>query len=386
MQPFDLIAVLIVLTAALSYLNYRFLKLPTTIGLMALTLLASLAILGAGLLFSPVAHQVRAFVRQIDFSQALLHGMLGFLIFAGALHVNLNDLDRHKVVIGLLATVGVVLSTAIVGALTWWLSSGLVLGLRPIDCFLFGGPHLPHGPIAVLSLLKRIGAPKDLEVTIAGESLLNDGVGVAIFLGLLEASTAGHPVDPLRLTEVFLEEALGGVAFGLVLGLVTYWLLKSIENYQVEVLLTLALVTGGYALADPLPVSAPIAMVAAGLLIGNHGRRFAMGLTTCRNLTLFWELIDEILNAILFVLIGLEVFVVRFQGRYLTAGLLVIPVVLLARWLSVALPIWGLRRWRPFNPAAIRVLTWGGLQEGSRWPWPFRCPTSQAPNPTTRET
>jgi CPA1 family monovalent cation:H+ antiporter len=364
MSLFDLVAALLVLTAVLSYVNYRFLKLPTTIGVMALTLLASVAVVVAGRFLPGLENHAAAFVHRLDFDRTLLHGMLGFLLFAGALHIDLNDLARHKLSILVLATVGVMLSTVLVGVLTWGVLAALGLPVQLLYCLLFGALISPTDPIAVLALLKRLGAPRDLEVQIAGESLLNDGVGVVLFIGLLEIATGSNGFGPGQLAAVFLWEVVGGAVLGLASGLLAYGLLRSVDNYQVEVLLSLALVAGGYALADALHLSGPIAMVVAGLFIGNHGRRFAMSPTTVERLDLFWELIDEILNAVLFVLIGLEVLVVPFTGRYLAAGLLAVPVVLLARLASVAVPLRLLGRWQRFEPASVWLLTWGGLRGG----------------------
>ncbi len=364
MQPFHKVAVLLVLAAGFSYFNYRLLKLPTTIGLMVLTLLASVAVVALGHFIPALEHEAAVFVHQLDLSQTLLHGMLGFLLFAAALHINLDDLASCKMAIATLATFGVVLSTGIVGGLTWCVLAVLGIEMRLIYCLLFGALISPTDPIAVLGLIKQIGVPRSLEIQIAGESLFNDGLGMVVFLGLLGVATGEHGFEPGHLAVLFLREAIGGAAFGLAVGLLVYWLLKSVDNYQVEILLSLALVAGGYAGADALHLSGPIAMVVAGLLIGNHGRNFAMSPRTVEHLNLFWELIDVILNAVLFVALGLVVLVMNFTGQQLAAGLLAIPVVLLARWVSVALPIWLLRRWRPFNPGTVRVLTWGGLRGG----------------------
>jgi len=229
---------------------------------------------------------------------------------------------------------------------------------------LLGALISPTDPIAVLGILKSINVPKSLETKIAGESLFNDGIGVVLFIVLHEIVIGGQQPTVSHVGLIFLEEAAGGALVGLVLGWVTYRLLKSVDNYQVEVLLTLALVMGGYALASAMHTSGPIAIVCAGLLIGNHGRSFAMSDTTRHHLDTFWELVDEILNALLFVLIGLEVLVLTFTRSLLFAGMLAIPVILLARWLSVGLPVWVLRHWRKFTPGAIRIMTWGGLRGG----------------------
>jgi monovalent cation:H+ antiporter, CPA1 family len=364
MRPFDLIAILIVLTALFGYINVRLLRLPSTIGLMALSLVFAIALVAIESVVPAIAEPARAIARQFELDQALLHGMLGFLLFAGAFHVNLGDLLEHKWPIAVLATLGVLISTVIVGGLTWGVLTLLGLHLRPIDCLLFGALISPTDPIAVLALLRAIGAPKVLEIQIAGESLFNDGVGVVVFLGLLEIATSPEHLRPGFLVELFAREVIGGALFGLVIGLVVYGLLKSVDHYRLEILLSLALVTGGYALAENLGVSAPIAMVVAGLLIGNHGRSFAMSETTTAHIDRFWGLLDELLNAVLFVMIGMEVLVLSFTGRYLLAGLTMVAVVLVARLISVGVPIWFLRRWERFEASLIPTLTWGGLRGG----------------------
>jgi CPA1 family monovalent cation:H+ antiporter len=288
--------------------------------------------------------------------------MLGFLLFAGALHIDLGDLARQKVAITVLATVGVVLSTVLIGGLTWILFAQLGIPVPFVYCLLFGALISPTDPIAVLALLKQLKAPKALEVTIAGESLFNDGVGVVLFLGLLEVTIGGHGFDPARLALLFLRESVGGTVFGLAAGYLVYRMLKSVDNYHVEILLSLALVSGGYALANALHLSGPIAMVVAGLIIGNHGRLFALSPTTVHNLDLFWELIEDVLNAVLFVLLGLEVLIVTFTSRFLAAGVLAVPIVLLARLGSAGLPVWLLRRRQPMERGTVRMLTWGGLR------------------------
>ena len=331
MRPFELIAILIVLTALFSYVNVRMLKLPSTIGLMLLSLLFAIVIVVIGQYVPTVEQQARAVARQFELDQALLHGMLGFLLFAGALHVDLGDLSDHKWPIAVLATLGILISTITVGGLTWGVVRLFGFHLRPIDCLLFGALISPTDPIAVLALLKEMDAPKPLEIQIAGESLFNDGVGVVVFLGLLEIATGHERFEPLPFAALFIREAIGGAVFGLAIGLLVYRLLKSVDHFRLEILLSLALVAGGYALAEALGLSAPIAMVVAGLLIGNHGRSFAMSATTTEHLDRFWGLFDEILNAALFVMIGMEVLVLIFTTRYLLAGLAAVVVVLLAR-------------------------------------------------------
>lgn len=364
MTVFEMAASLITLAAVFSYLNYTLLKLPPAIGLMALSLVGSLLLVLAGLFVPALEQRAKELVHRIDLQQAFLHGMLGFMLFAGSLHIDLDELAARKGAVFILSTVGVLISTVVVGLLTWGLLNAVGIQARLIYCLLFGALISPTDPIAVMAILRQAGVPKDMEIKIAGESLFNDGVGVVVFLGLLEIATGDVGFDPLHLAGLFLWEAVGGAATGFALGWVTYRLLRSVDNYQVEVLLSLALVAGGYALINRLHMSGPIAMVVAGLLIGNVGRSFAMSPTTVERLDTFWELIDEILNAVLFVLIGVEVLALAFTGQLLVVGLLAIPVVLFARLVSVAGPIVVLRRRGRFRRYTVRVLTWGGLRGG----------------------
>jgi CPA1 family monovalent cation:H+ antiporter len=364
MDLFELIALLLVLSATFSYLNYRYIKLPTTIGVMAIALVFSLGFIVAGLFVPIIEIKAERIVASIDFNQTLMHGMLGFLLFAGALHINLNDLREFRWTIALLASLGVMLSTVIVGFLAWGVFQLLGISVSPIYCLLFGSLISPTDPIAVLSILKQAGVPKSLETKIAGESLFNDGIGVVVFLGLLEIATGEYGFDIVHLTELFVQEAVGGALLGLVLGYLAFLMLRSVENYSVEILISLALAAGGYALALAWHLSGPIAMVVAGLLIGNHGRSFAMSPRTNEHLDTFWELIDEILNAVLFVLMGLEILILTFTGKWLLAGLLLIPCVLLARLIAVGGPIALMRNWQAFEPGTTAILTWGGLRGG----------------------
>ncbi len=359
-----MLAVLITLSAVFSYLNHRYIRLPTTIGLMLIALLMSLSLIVAGKLGVGLEQQARVLLTSIDFNQALLHGMLSFLLFAGALHVNLSDLAQQKWIIGSLATLGVVTSTLLVGTSTWLILGFLDVRMPWTYCLLFGALISPTDPIAVLGILKSAKIPKTLEAKIAGESLFNDGVGVVVFLVLLEIVTGGQEVMAGDVVVLFLTETGGGVLFGLAIGWVAYQMLKSVDNYQVEVLITLALVTGGYSLAGHLHVSGPIAIVVTGLLIGNHGRLMAMSQVTCQHLDTFWELVDEILNAVLFVLIGLEILVLPLSGPALLAGIAAIPLVLASRLVSVGVPVLLLRPFREFSPRVVRILTWGGLRGG----------------------
>lgn len=364
MDILDIITILITLSAVFSYVNHRYIHLPNTIGLMLFALVLSLGSIGAGQLGWGLEKAAVNLVKGIDFDRVLLHGMLSFLLFAGAIHVNINDLLDRKWTILSLATWGVICSTLLVGGLTWNLLGLLKIPMPFMYCLIFGALISPTDPIAVLGILKRTRAPKSLEAKIAGESLFNDGMGVVVFIVLLGIATSGHGISPGEVALLFMEEALGGIFFGLGIGLVAYKMLKSVDNYQVEILITLALVMGGYSLANELHTSGPLAIVVAGLLIGNHGRALAMSPTTREHLDTFWELVDEILNGVLFVLIGLEVLVLAFTGRYLLAGLVSIPLVLMARFVSVGIPIGLLRIWRPFSPNVVKIMTWGGLRGG----------------------
>jgi CPA1 family monovalent cation:H+ antiporter len=364
MTALNTAAVLISLAALFSWANHRFIRLPTTIALLLFSLAASLGVVALGKLgvhFDTVAEELLA---AVDFDETLLHGMLSFLLFAGALHIDLSELAQRKWAIGFLASLGVLISTALVGVATWWLFGLLGQGIALVYCLVFGALISPTDPIAVLAILKSAGAERSLRIKMAGESLLNDGVGVAAFLVLLGIAAGGAAATPQGVALLFLQEVLGGALFGLAIGYTAYRMLASIENYQVEVLITLALVMGGYALATKLHLSGPIAIVVAGLLIGNHGRRFAMSKKTTEHLDTFWELLDEILNAVMFVLIGLEVLLISFDAAYAWAAALAIPVVLGARLLSVSVAalLPGLRR--EFPPYVIGVLTWGGLRGG----------------------
>lgn len=364
MTVFEVAACLIVLAGLFSYLNCALLKFPSAIGLMALSLAASLLLVVLGAFVPAVEERAVAVVHQIDLNQAVLHGMLGFLLFAGALHVRLDELATRKWTILALATVAVLVSTLVVGLLVCGLLNAVGVPARLVYCLMFGALISPTDPIAVMAILKKAGVPKDMEIKIAGESLFNDGVAVVAFLGLLEIATGKTEFDPAHLAQLFLWEAVGGALMGFGLSWVTYRMLKSVDNYQVEVLLSLALVAGGYALVNRLHMSGPIAMVIAGLLIGNLGRAYAMSPAVIENMDTFWELLDEILNAVLFVLIGIEVLALALNCQFLLLGLAAVPIVLLARLVSVAPPIALLRKRGRFARYTIRILTWGGLRGG----------------------
>ncbi len=365
MKLFDIVSILLVISALFSYINYRYIKLPRTIGLMLITLIISLSMIilrGFGIILDEQAIQL---ARSIDFNKTLLEWMLCFLLFAGSLHVNINDLKEQKWTIGIFSTLSLLISTIIIAAISYFCLQFLKIDISFIYCLLFGALISPTDPIAVLGILKKAGTPKNLETNIIGEALFNDGVGVVLFLAILDSITgSGHEPGFMTISMMFIQEAIGGMFCGLIFGWITYKMLKRIDDYQVEVLITLALVTGGYALAAALHVSGPLAIIVAGLIIGNHGRSFGMSEKTKEHLDLFWELIDEILNAILFILIGLEILVLKFSTQYIFPVLLIIPAVLLARFISLGIPISLLRLHKEFIPNATRIMTWGGLRGG----------------------
>jgi CPA1 family monovalent cation:H+ antiporter len=362
----DIAALFLVITALLVYLNHRFIGLPTAIGVMAAALALSLSLVGLNALglAGGLLQYEQSLLRSVNFTDVLMQGMLSLLLFAGALHVDLSELKAYRWPVIGLAVFGTLLSTLAVGYGMWLALPLLGLQLPLLYCLLFGALISPTDPIAVMGILKSAGAPQELELVIAGESLFNDGVGVVIFTLLLGVLTSGVTPTAGEGLELLLHEAGGGLVFGLALGYVTFRLLKSVDNYQVEVLLTLAAVTGGYAVASRMHVSGPLAMVVAGLMIGNHGRALAMSDTTRRYVDMFWELLDEILNAVLFVLIGMEVLLVMFSVRELAAAAVAVAVTLLARLLTVGLPVTALRAAVNLPRGSWMVLTWGGLRGG----------------------
>lgn len=363
MELFQLAALLITLSALFSYLNHRTFGLPTTIGVLVIALAFSLGMIAlteVGL----IAREWMSWYREIEFGPALLEGMLGFLLFAGALHVNLDDLLEQKWVVSLLATFGIALSTFLIGGLSWLAFDTLGFGVPMIYCLLFGALISPTDPIAVLAVLKQAAVPRSLEMKIAGESLFNDGVGLVIFLVMLGIATGGHEQTVGSIAALFVRESAGGILLGLAIGYLAFRMLRSVDDYEVELLLTLAIATGGYALASVLHLSGPLAMVSAGLLIGNQGRALGMSERTREHLDTFWELVDSVLNAVLFLMIGLEVLVIRFSGSTLAAGLAAIPLVIAVRFVSVALPVALLRLRRSFSPHVVTILSWGGIRGG----------------------
>jgi len=364
MTVFELLAILTTITAVFAWANYRYVRLPTTIGLLILALLGSLGLVLAGKIGLVNLTEVTAFVESLDFDDALLNGMLGALLFAGALHMNFAKLRHHALLISVLATVGVVTCTALVAGGSWLVFHAFGFPIPFAWCLVFGSLIAPTDPIAVGAILGKVGVPKSLSALITGESLFNDGVAVVLFIVLVGVAVGGGDTTAGHIAELFAVEVVGGVVFGGVIGWLVQQMMSRVDQYQVEILLTLAVVTGGYALAQRLHISGALAMVVAGLMIGSSARATAMSEATEQRLDEFWELVDEFLNAVLFVLIGIEVVIVDFTGSYLMAGLIAFPLVLAARWLSVGAPLLALRRRVQTQPGTLTILTWAGLRGG----------------------
>lgn len=390
---FEIAASLLVLSALLSWINHAYLKLPHTIGLLVMALLASFILMALEIVLPNLGltDTIQSGLAQIDFNETLMKGMLGFLLFAGALHVDLGKLRDAKWAIGSMATFGVVLSTFIVGTGFWGLAQLLNLDVPFIWALVFGALISPTDPVAVLSILKTVKMPKSLETKIAGESLFNDGVGVVVFTLVLAVAvgsgTGGHAlletvqiagpimaatggsIGILDVAELFVVDALGGALLGGLAGWITYKMMARIDEHAIEILISLACVAGTYALASRIEIlghhlSGPIAVVVAGLMIGNKGASVAMSEHTRQYLFGFWEMIDEILNSVLFLLIGLEILVLGLMPEYAVIGAVAIPLVLLARLCAVYIPMKLIGTFKTFTKGAVPVLTWGGVRGG----------------------
>lgn len=363
MTIIDIIGVLVFLTATFAYINFKFIKLPTSSGVMLIAMLLSLVLVLMQYMGIDLTHFAVSTLRQIDFHEALMNGMLSVLLFAGALNIKFEDIKKEKGFVLILSTVGLIASTALVASLLYLSLALLSIQIDFLHCLIFGALISPTDPIAVLSLLKQGGASVSIQSKFAGESLFNDGVGIVIFVILLRFILGKDP-SIFEVTELFLVEAVGGLIFGAMIALIANYLMKNINNYTVEVLITLALVLGGHSLARFIGVSSPLAMVVAGLLVGNHGRTYAMSDLTREQIDNFWELLGDILNAFLFVLIGLELILVPFSFEILIASSAAIPIVLISRFICVGATVKIMRKPRDLTPHLIRLMTWGGLRGG----------------------
>lgn len=365
MSIFNIITILIILSAGFAFINTRFLKLPFTIGLMIIAIVFTVGITILGSFNHYILDEAKLLIQSVDFETALLDVMLSFLLFAGALHTKLDALKKQKGPIALFATIGVVLSTFLIGSMMYYLFLAFNYPIDYIYCLLFGALISPTDPIAVLGILKDANAPKKLETKIVGESLFNDGVGVVVFIVLFKIAQQG--LDSMSFGDVgllFIEEVFGGIALGLIAGWGAFRLMKVIDNYETEVIITLALVMGISALAHYLHVSGPLAVVVAGIFLGNKAPKIAWSETTHVYVDKFWELLDVLLNAILFVLIGLELLVISLNGDYLIFGLIAIPIALLARYIALAGPVKLFEKKLDFIPKTNLIMTWGGIRGG----------------------
>ncbi len=365
MQIYNLITIIIVLTAVFGYINVRFIKLPATIGIMLISLIVSLLVIATHYIHPGFFIKITDIIKTIDFNTVLMKVMLAFLLFAGAIHINVKQLKEESAAIITFSTIGVLVSTFIIAALMFVVTKWFGIPIDFIYCLLFGALISPTDPIAVLGVLKKAKIPPTLEMKISGESLFNDGVAVVVFITIYEIIKAGYDnVSALQIGWLFLKEAGGGLIFGLLLGYIGFWSLRSINNYVIEVLITLAIVMGGYALAGYLDISGPLAMVVAGIVTGNKSLEEGTSEVTRDYIDKFWEMMDEVLNAILFLLIGFEMLIIPFNLTLFCLGCVTIVIVLLARFVSVAMPIAVLRFGKAFERNAIPILTWGGLRGG----------------------
>ena len=365
MEIYNTLTVIIVLAAVFAYINFRFIKLPGIIGIMIISLIASLIIIVIGAINHSFFTGITKAISVIDFHTALMKIMLSFLLFAGAINIDAGKLKKESASVITFSTVGVLLSTFIVGGLLFATAKMFGLNIDFIYCLLFGALISPTDPIAVLGILKEAKIPSSLEIKISGESLFNDGMGVVIFVTVYEVAAIGiQNISPTQIAWLFLKEAGGGIIFGFLLGYAGFWALRSIDNYKVEVLITLAIVMGGYLLADKLHVSGPLAMVVAGIVTGNKSRQEGMSDTTRNYIDKFWEMIDELMNAILFLLIGFEMVILPFNLTVFFLGCITIIIALVARFISIGIPIYALQYKNPFEKNAIPILTWGGLRGG----------------------
>lgn len=364
MDYFVITSILVFISALFGYINVRFLKLPNTIGLTVITIFFTIVIFLLSYKDDTLLNAERFIITHIDFKTVLLDIMLSFLLFAGALHTDLQKLKEQRWPVLAFATFGVLVSTFLIGGSVYFVFMAIDLQVKFIYCLLFGALISPTDPIAVLGILKKAGAPKKLEIKIVGESLFNDGVGVVIFLTIFGlASGSGNGFSMNEVLELFVVEVFGGLLLGGLLGWLTYRLMRSIDDYNIEVILTLAAVMTGTVLAQYLHVSAPLAMVVAGLIVGgDKTREAAMSELTEDYVDKFWELIDILLNTILFVLIGMEILVLDLEPKYIIAGLLVIPIGLICRYLSLILPVQLFEKKLDFVPNTNLIMTWGGLR------------------------
>lgn len=365
MEIYNIITLIVVLAAIFAYINFRFIKLPSTIGIMLISLLASLIVIILGIISPVFFLKTTKAVGLIDFQAVLLHIMLSFLLFAGAIHIDIKKLRSERLSIITFSTIGVIISTFVIGSLLYWVTSLVGLSVDYLYCLLFGSLISPTDPIAVVGILKKANIPPSLEIKISGESLFNDGVGVVLFISIYQIATIGYDnISTWNIIWLFIREAGGGILFGWLLGYIGFLALRSIDNYVVEVMITLAIVMGGYGFAEIIHISGPLAMVMAGLITGNKSMNNVASNISSDYIGKFWEMVDEVMNAILFLLIGFEMLIIPFNSTLLFLGCISILIVLFGRLISVWLPITLLRYKNSFSKNTIPILTWGALRGG----------------------
>lgn len=365
MELYYSFSILIVLAALFSYINLRFLKLPSTIGIMLIAMVVSVGMVASGRTYPLLLSRFSEVFSSVNFTEVMMGAMLNFLLFAGAIHISMHDLRKQRVPIIIFSTLGVIISTIVVGILIYYVFVIFELPVPFIQCLMFGALISPTDPIAVIGILKKAGIRKSLEIKVAGESLFNDGVAVLLFSLLLQLAQ-GSEVDLTfkHITGLFVQETGGGLFMGLLLGYIGSRGIRRINDYNVTVMITLAIVMGGYLIARYLHISSPLTMVAAGLVIGNYGKATAMSMADKDYLDKFWELIDEILNAMLFLIIGFELMLIPDLQQYWRIGLIAIAIVLLSRFISIWIPIRFIPNIGKFDRKTITILVWGGLRGG----------------------
>jgi len=379
MNSYSLISLLLTFAIAISYINHRYIKMQPTIAIMFAAICSSLILFIFAMLgFNGYEVHFANLIGKINFHDFLMNGVLGYLLFAGSLTVDLSELLKQKKEVFILALLGTLVSTFLIGSAIYYVLTWLGIPQQYLICLLFGALISPTDPIAVLAMCKVLKAPRNLTTTIAGESLFNDGIGIVIFISLYQLTYNQLDITVTNATLLFLREAVGGILYGVALGLIGYYLMRPIRDYHIEILITIAIVSGGYTLANLINVSGPLAMVAAGIMIGNTGTYFKQTKRMSENLYNFWELIDEVLNAILFLLIGFEILLLKPNQWYIYAGLIAILVTLGARFIIVAVPYHFLRRYKTYNKHIIKILTWGGLRGGLAVALALALPASHA--------
>ena len=365
MNFYTIITCVLSVAIIIGYINHRFIKMETTTAIMLGSLIISSLLIVIGKFgFPGLEIHVSKVLSQISFRKLLINGMLSFLLFAGAMRIDVNRLFAQKWEIGTLAFLGTIASTILIATIIYYIFPLFNLHINYIYCLLFGALISPTDPIAVLALFKELGAPEKISVIVEGEALFNDGVGIVIFLTIYQLAFTGKAVTWESTTLLFLKQALGGMCYGMGIGLLAYWLIKPIDDHKIEILITLLIVTVAYTFANSIGISGALAMVVAGIFVGNRGRKFSMSKRTVESLDIFWGIVEEIINAALFLLIGLELLRISFDKYQLIAILMTIPLAIFVRFVTVGVPMSIFKIWKKYDKGTNRILIWGGLRGG----------------------